>query len=276
MTRINEAAEGRNDEMGLFEIVVILKQGWRYWMGGAVLGMLAAGVIISLSSPQYEAATVIQVGQIGQAGQVESATLAIERMTMHGFLKEVAQKLNLRREEARRLPGKMSLKILKGTELIELIYRDSTPEQARRGALTFFELLRERHQTMALPAIENLKSQLNQVQEQIAVSTARRKEIIQNLPRQQISSLKNEYTFLSLAFVQQDSELAQREAALKNALREPSTRPTMLFEGIAVDDEPVSPRKRRGLLLGCLGGFVLGVLGLIIRRSWLARYRQTI
>ncbi len=46
-------------EPTLREVVLLLGQGWMFMLGGAVLGLLAAVVLLSLSIPQYRASMII-------------------------------------------------------------------------------------------------------------------------------------------------------------------------------------------------------------------------
>ena len=55
----------QEDEINLFDLLDKLRSGWRYVAGGALIGLLGAGLAIAVIPPVYEAVAVIQVGQVG-------------------------------------------------------------------------------------------------------------------------------------------------------------------------------------------------------------------
>jgi uncharacterized protein involved in exopolysaccharide biosynthesis len=83
----------QDDEISLFDLWEKLHDGWRYVVGGMVLGLTGAGTALIVLPPKYEAVAVEQVGQVelpGQPGQavnvpVELATQVVERMKTPAF-----------------------------------------------------------------------------------------------------------------------------------------------------------------------------------------------
>ena len=59
-----------DDGISLFELLQKLRAGWRWLVGGVLLGGLGAALAVAILPNQYEAVAIVQVGQIGQVAQV--------------------------------------------------------------------------------------------------------------------------------------------------------------------------------------------------------------
>ena len=64
----------QEEEISLFDLWDKLREGWRYVAGGTAIGLLGAGLALTLIPPKYEAVAVVQVGQTGQVATVCPAT----------------------------------------------------------------------------------------------------------------------------------------------------------------------------------------------------------
>ena len=87
---MNENEMMQDDEISLFDLWEKLQNGWRYVVGGAVIGLAGAGAALVVLPPKYEAVAVVQVGQVASF-PVEPVTQAVERMKTPAFQTTVAQ-----------------------------------------------------------------------------------------------------------------------------------------------------------------------------------------
>ncbi len=294
---MNDNEMVQDDEISLFDLWEKLKDGWRFVVGGTVLGLAGAGAALMVLPPKYEAVAVVQIAQVGQIayaqlGQVmqipsltvEPATQVVERMKTPAFQTAVAQTLGNQawiddlQHSANASAKYISLQVIKATSaqgassLIELKANASNPEDAKNIADASIKELEKRHSDLAKPILERMHSDLKLAKEKL-VSAERELEGINKLVAN--AAVKDDrFTQLSLMTglrVQKESELfAQRQAivALEAALSAPATQPTKAIEAAFVTDKPVSPKKTLLLALGLIGGLLAGVVSVFFVDAW--------
>jgi LPS O-antigen subunit length determinant protein (WzzB/FepE family) len=294
---MNENEMMQDDEISLFDLWERLRDGWRYVVGGTVLGLAGAGAALMILPPKYEAVAVVQVAQVGQItyaqlGQVmqipslnvEPATQAVERMKTPAFQTTVAKSLANQawiddlQQSANATARYLSLQLIKATSaqgassLIEVKANGASPDEAKKIADASVNELSKRHSELAKPILEKMHSDLKIAKEKL-VSAEKELEGINKLVAS--AAVKDDrFTQLSLMTglrVQKESELfAQRQAiaALETALSAPSTQPTKAIEDIFVTDKPVSPKKSLLLALGLIGGLLAGVVMVFFVDAW--------
>jgi uncharacterized protein involved in exopolysaccharide biosynthesis len=268
----NEVAQ--DDEISLFDLWGKLRDGWRYVVGGAALGLVGAAVAIVAQPPKYEAVAIVQVGQVGQytfapLGQVmaapslpvEPATQAVERMKTPSFQSTVASRIGNHPwiDDLQRSSGAtakyLSSQVVKATvgpgtvPLIELKATADSPENAKKiadGAV--FELSR-RHTEIARPMIEKMQLDLTIAKERLA-SAEKELEAVNKLVAN--AGVKDD-RFTQLALM--TSLRVEKEAELFSQRQ-------LIFgiEAVFVGDKPVSPKKTLLLALGLIGGLLAGVV----------------
>jgi LPS O-antigen subunit length determinant protein (WzzB/FepE family) len=286
---MNENEMVQDDEISLFDLWEKLKDGWRYVLGGTMLGLAGAGAALMVLPPKYEAVAVVQIAQVGQItyaqlGQVmivpslnvEPATQVVERMKTPAFQTTVAQSLGNQawlddlQRSANATAKYLSLQLIKATSaqgassLIEVKANGASPEDAKNTADASVKELAKRHSELAKPILEKMHSDLRIAKEKL-VSAERELEGINKLMAS--AGVKDDrFTQLSLMTglrVQKESELfAQRQTilALETALSAPATQSTKAIEDIFVTNKPVSPKKTLLLALGLIGGLLAGVV----------------
>lgn len=294
---MNENELAQDDEISLFDLWRKLQDGWRYVAGGMAVGVLGAGLAITLIPPKYEAIAVVQVGQVGQVAQaaqvglvgqvlsqpIEPATLTIERMRTSSFQLRVAEKLGSQlwiddlRTSANATANYLSLQIVKSTlagasPLIELRAKADSADNAKNIATVVVNELADRQAEIAKPMIDKMRLDLTIAKEKLASAE---KELggINKLVAN--AGFKDDrFTQLSLMTtlrVQKESELfTQRQMimALETALTAPATQPAKAIEAVFVTDKPISPKKSLLLALGLIGGLLGGVIMVFIKDAW--------
>jgi uncharacterized protein involved in exopolysaccharide biosynthesis len=304
--QMNENEMMQNDEISLFDLWGKLRDGWRYVVGGTLIGLVGAGAAIALIPPKYEAVAVIQVGQVGQLGQlgqvgqagqtssvpVEPATQAVERMKSPAFQMKVAKAAGVQEwvDALLRSTGAttkyLALQIVKatatpgpgGAPLIELRASAESAEVARKIAEATIGELAKRQLELARPTVEKMRLDLMIAKDNLA-SAEKELENIHRLVANvgvkddrfsQLSLMTNLRVSKELEFFKQRQVIA----ALETALAVPYTQPAEVLEDIFVTDRPVSPRKKLLLALGLVGGMLAGVVLVFFVDAWRRARRE--
>ena len=286
---MNENEMVQDDEISLFDLWEKLREGWLAVVGGMVLGIAGAVLVIFLIPPKYEAVAVVQVGQVGQVGQarvtgqpVEPPVQAAERMKAPAFQRRVAESLGDQKwldELARTGAAKdLALQLIKATvgpdqvPLLELRASAASPELSQKKAEAAVAELTKIHDELAKPALARMRSDLAITREKLA-SAERDLDALNKLVAS--ASVKDDrFTQLSLITslrIQKESEtFSQRQMimALETALEAPATQPAKAIEAVFITDKPVSPKRSLLLALGALGGLLAGVLWVFASDAW--------
>ena len=290
---MNENELVADDEFGLYDLWQTLQAGWRYVLGGVVIGVIGAGAMIVLTPAKYEAVAVVQVGQVGQVRQVdqggqmvevtshpvEPASQTIERMKTSAFQLGVAEKLGTQTwvadlRASTNATGKyISPQLMKGTiagpsPLIELKTTGDSAEYAKNIASASVLELANRQAEIAKPMIDKLRLDLKIAREKLA-SVESELEVINKLVTN-VGVKDDRFTQISLMTtlgVQKKSELfTQRQliSALETALMPPATQSAKAIEEIFVTEKPVSPKKGMLIALGLIGGLLVGGISVFV------------
>jgi len=295
---MNENEMMQADEISLFDLGTKLRDGWRYVLGGTVLGVAGAGLAIALIPPRYEAVALVQVGQVGQVGQVaqlglvgqvssvalEPTQQVVERMKTPTFQAAVARGVGNQSwlESIARADGSASgyltPSVAKATmgqtaaPLLELKAKADSSEAARAIAEMAINELSKRQAELARPALERMQGDLH-----IAKERRKSAEVdLESLGKLvSVAGIRDDrFTQLSLMNslrLQKQSELffqRQMVAALEAALGAPATQPAKAMEAVFASDKPISPKKGLLLALGLIGGLLAGVLWVFLTDAW--------
>jgi uncharacterized protein involved in exopolysaccharide biosynthesis len=287
--QMNENEMMQDDEISLFDLWEKLKDGWRYVVGGTVLGLAGAGAALIVLPPKYEAVAVVQVGQVGQVGQSaalpsEPPTQTIERMKTPSFQRGVAEVLGdqiwideLSRSSAA-TSKYLSLQLLKASVvpgavgLIELKASADSVEKAKSIAEVSIRELAKKQDEISKPMVDKMRADLSIAKEKLA--SAEKELDGLNKMMMNVGVKDDRFTQLSLITslrVQKEAEVfAQRQAimALETALMPPATQSAKALEAIYVADKPVSPKKSLLLALGLIGGLLAGVVSVFFVDAW--------
>jgi hypothetical protein len=235
-------------------VVAALLPRWPVLFGAMVAGALAGALLATALPKQYEGAALIKIGTV--AGRlIETPAQTTERINLDGFLQAAALPGNPPPQERR---SRVSVRVVRGADLVELRYRDSSPDAARTGAQSLFDALRVRHEEVAQPLLKRLDDQLAEVTRIQTDSRQQRERMVQDLRSAIKGPIKDEYPYLQLAFVGRDVEMARWEAALRAERSPPNTEPTRLMEAVSASDRPVSPRPLRVMAAGAALGLMFG------------------
>jgi uncharacterized protein involved in exopolysaccharide biosynthesis len=283
--------EFEEEEISLFDLWEKLRAGWRYVLGGTLIGVLGAAVALFVVPNQYEAMAVVQVGQMGQVGQVgqvglvgqisftpaEPPAQAVERMKSPAFQLAVAKAVGDERWLNALLnagvSSVLSVASPKGAlNLIDLKAKGGSPEAAKKIVNAAIEELAKRHIEISKPAFDRLTLEADLAREKLKRAESELQKL--NKLASGVGVKDERFTQLSLMTnlrVQKEAEIFQQRqliSTLEGALTPPNTQPAKAIEDVFISDKPVSPKKGLLMPLGLVGGFLFGVMWVFAASAW--------
>lgn len=266
-----------DDELSLWDIVEYLKEGWRWLIGGVLLGLACAMAYLLMTPKQYEAQALFQGAKV-LGTELESSSQLIERLKFPTFYeKEQLQACALSSTEpAAALAKRINPSILKGTNILQVSYRAHDSQLAVACLNAVMDRVIRGHNKLSAASLENAKRQLELTKVQLADA----ERLQSTLEKRSLGSLDAADTKFSQTVLLMSTSLSKKDqiAGLRKsvldqmaALEPPATRPAELVEPIYAPASAVFPKKQPVLAGGLFGGLVLGGLAFFVRRSWLAR-----
>lgn len=262
------------DEIKIFELLDILKNEWKIWVGTTVVGAVLATSVAFILPPKYEASAIVRVGQVGQVASVttaiESLSDVVERMQSQAFRRSVAEQLLGKDANTGEIAQEMNRlkasppKVMKGTNLVEINAAARTQGGALKTAEVLLESLKARHRPIYDQAVEQLKGRLAETSKNLM---AFEKAYVAGAA----SNHAQEGAFIQLAQLTESGRYAtlrSQQLAIENALLPLNTRPTDAIEPVSVSEQPVSPKKALISAIGVFAGAFLGGLLVFGRRAW--------
>lgn len=258
-----------DDEISLYKGWLILRDGWRWLLLGLLVGFLGAAAYLAVTPPQYEVTASIKIGQVGQVGQVvESLADAIRRLRLVSFQDAVLKSIGWSNDGKDRL-YRTSFQATEDNGLIVLKLRAWSPHDARTaGEATVAQLATQhRYLPLARIAIEktrtdaaNLSTDIREVE----FLLSRLHRLDKTIPA---SNIREQLTLISMTENYRIRLRAMRkeEEKLKEWLASQPITATATIEPPSVSDVPVFPKMRQTLLFAGFGGFLLGLLAVMLR-----------
>lgn len=279
---MNENTLMQESEVSLFDIVQSVRAGWRNVVGGACLGLLGAGCLVSFLPNKYEAVALVQVGQVNNQ-QVEAPSFTVERLKLPGL--QLAAAGSIKDDEwAARVAassngtaGYLFAQVVKATAspaggLIELKITGASADLARRRAEAAIGEVVKAHDALAAPLISKMRGDLDLAREKLVSAE---KEWV-GLTRQVSGVAVKDERFTQLSLMnslrmQKQAEtfsLRQSVMAIETSLAPPATQSAKALESVFVSDKPVSPKKGLTLVLGLVGGLLGGIMSIFVLDAW--------
>lgn len=257
-------------DIDLFELLSFLIGHWMSLLGSAVAaGLVGLGLVFVIPS-KFEVLMPIQISEVGGMGRVESPAVVIERIKSDGFKSRLAKDL-----------GEVSLKVsikvdpIKGTELVLLKVRASSPEQAQKFAQSVLQALTLEHSQKAQPYRERMRLYLEDLLAEQSRARKTRDELLTSMVKSNSASGESDGAMLSKTnfLTLQDNylqSLSQRVLMQQSAMDPAKDFDTRAFvEGVAEEDlRPVFPRAEVFVPICFVSGGLLMLVWLLIRRLW--------
>jgi uncharacterized protein involved in exopolysaccharide biosynthesis len=268
----HQRAEPADDEISLWEIFETLQRRWKTVAACATLATLAAGITALLMPKQYEATGLLQIAKVGNlqaalsgsgslTNPVELPATVVLRLKSDSVEKKVAQKLST--------PFDLKAVEPKGTGMIELTMRTTSPQAASQGIEVVVALISNVHEQVFESAEQALQRSME--------STKQEAQALNNLIKEMpaVSALSKRDPIVAATVGQtinqmltRKNELEERRLRLELALSTINSSQTGLVEPATVTDQPVSPKLKLMVVLGLLLGTFAGVLIVFIREAW--------
>lgn len=237
----------------------------------AVVGALLGFGLTFVIPAQWEAVSVLEVGQVDTGGtapvQIESTARAAERMRLAQFQDAVFQAVGYSQNEdsdkaaATVLRGAVKVVLLRNADLIQLTARGFTSKQAADVASAYEKELANYHAKIAEPTIRKLRAELQDVEQNIAIEEGRRKSIRQMMEGQEKGAMTRKFSE-NVLLTQMGAEnatllrtLELRRISLREQLNPARTFNTRSVGAIDVSAGPIYPKR----LFFIVGGVVLSL-----------------
>ena len=280
MTNFNQNSENRNsqvaefgeDEISLLDIFLFFKNEYQFIVGFALLGFVGTALYLWTVPKQYEVSGKIKMAQIANLNNnnfnplginIEEPQELIARMALPtSYPKETIALCGLAEEKdaaGALITKKARFSLsrgLGGTVTLEI--RDASKEAAEACANAIFELIKTTQDQLIAPYIEEASKKLIIEKERLSRAT------------QFIAKANESGVAASAAYLATRDEiryLLDQISTLQARTNGNESRAARLVAPIYVNDQPVAPQKRNGLLLGLLLGGFLGLL-LAVARRW--------
>ncbi|MEQ6340345.1 MAG: Wzz/FepE/Etk N-terminal domain-containing protein [Gammaproteobacteria bacterium] len=257
--QLDQAHETREalqeDEISLIDLWRVIVKRKKMIIGSLLLSLLLVGAWIAITKPVYESRAVLGIGQVGP---LESPQLLVQRLKEEYRIKddsEGEQKFPLIKEAKT-----MEKTLANGIEITAQAHSAAEAQKfladvttkVLRQHLKLYDMARNEQQKQ----LESLEKQKDQV-EQVLI-----------LLRSRVTSVAGSDAALAgLLALEQDRllqqlpQIEQQQAAVRLAMSELQSRPTILLRQPTLPAKPVKPKPALYLALAAVLGLMLGVFG---------------
>ncbi len=271
---VNEVFE--EDEISLFDLWQTLIGGWRYVLAGAVVGVLAAVMVVLTVQPTYEASALLQAGKVAGA-VIEDAATIVERFKSPSFHLEVANDVGDEKwaEQVENGNGTqiLSAQVPKtAPSMVEVKVKAKSPDFAKKIADTATQKLIKRQDELSSQVLQKIRFDLATAKEKLLKAENDLLDLTKILSATGVKDERfSQVSLLTSIKLQKESDvfaLRQSVFALEISLMPPSTQPARVLEAVYVAQKPVSPKKGLLLALGLMGGLLVGLLSVFVSNAW--------
>lgn len=259
-------------------------------IGLPLLGAII-GVLIAFTVPkQWQARTILQVGQLFYSTQndqpqlavIEPTARAVERVRLEQFQDAVLKRLNLpvtanTNRDTDLLRATASARLIRNAELLEISVRGTSPEMAQRIIQAYQDELVLEHSRLAEPSLQRIAAETAQVARDVDEAEKRRKSLrslADERAKEGVRGQFSESVLLNQLIDRNDSELRdlkRRASYLREQASPERTFNTRPMGGIEVSKRAVWPRKLNFLIIGGAMGFAIGLVWSLLRERKRAR-----
>lgn len=255
----------------------ILRHKYRL-LGLPLLGAIIAVLVTFALPKQWQATTIMQVGQLFYSTQndqpqlavIEPTARAVERVRLEQFQDAVLKRLNLPtvpnvNQDSDLLRASINARLIRNAELIEISVRGTSPEMAQRVIHAYQEQLMLEHLKLAEPSLQRIAAENSQVARDVADAESRQKQLNALALERAKEGARGQFSesvLLNQLIDRNDKELRdlkRRASYLREQSSPERTFNTRPMGGIDVTKRPVWPRKLNFLIIGGAIGFALGL-----------------
>ncbi|MGN6087571.1 hypothetical protein [Trinickia sp.] len=275
--RENGLQEYVDDSVSSVEILRFLRA--QFWVISATLiaGAIAGFGVSHLKPRQWEATSVLQIGQIADSAQgtaelIDPPARAAERVKVRSFQDKVLRTLSLpigsaENSSAVLIRKTLDAEVVPNTDLVHLSVDGFSPEQARATLEVAQNQLLAIHQPIVSDAINRLQAQLGKLDAQIANLQAKRRYLpsAADVKAQSGAGSQGAADVLLSNILDTSNEgvlveAERRRAEVATQLSPDHTFATKPLGDITVSEFPVAPKRSSFIIPGALIGLLIGLL----------------
>jgi hypothetical protein len=277
------------DQVNIWAVLSYVLGRWRWYVNGAVIGLIAGGLYFWLAPPKYEASVVIQPARVGsilkgsvsrvQSDEPEPAPLMIERVRQPGFYTEVIREqcaVAASTDFQKNMVDNINVNVVKlpnptpqSLTMAKITWKGSTASAAGKCIEAIVEALTQAQNQIITPTLATLAEQKAQSQKLLDIYVA---EMATAKNRPTVNSGGASFSQIIIADnaaqnLRESLSLLKVELAEVTAqLAPPYSQPVTKLEPIYVSPTPIIPLGL-ALVIGGLIGILGGVVALLIMRS---------
>lgn len=277
------------DQVNIWAVLSFVLIQWRWYVNGAVIGLIAGGLYFWLVPAKYEASVVIQPARVGsilkgsvsrvQGDELEPAPLMVERLRQPSFYTDVMREqcaLAASADFQKNMVDNINANVVKSPNqmsqnltMAKIIWKGPSASAAGKCLEVIVEALAQAQNQITAPTLLTLAEQKTQSQKLLDVYAA---EIVIKKNKPVANSSGTNFNQIIVADnaaenLRQSWALAQAQLTAVNAqLAPPYSQPVTKLEPIYVSPTPIISLGL-ALAIGGLIGILGGVVALLIMRS---------
>ncbi|MDI9333299.1 MAG: hypothetical protein QM533_02870 [Cytophagales bacterium] len=272
---MNEQSYGSGeDELSIVEIVDFFRENWKQIVLGGVIGG-AIGISFALLSPSiYQATAYFQVAKVTNT-DVEAPNILLEKLKMSMYYSpKTFSECNVENtiEPGKEVANGLKPTLIKGAPIISISYKDKNIDDAKKCLESVLNDIRAHQNEIAKPIIEQKKNQLSNLKQKLESAEQITQLLSSKKPNFDFSDSKFSASTLLLATtLSKETEVNDLRAQINDleiALSEPQTKETYLTTPINASNIRVEPKISLIALGSVIGGLILAIGFLIVRRGW--------
>jgi capsular polysaccharide biosynthesis protein len=276
-----ESATMEQDEIQLIDLYRLLRRE-RAWLIAVFVLCLIGTAAFSWGVPrQWQATAWIQIGQVGQVPpvpdlKVESQARVLERLQMVPFQNEVLDGMGIGIDapDAKLYRKSLTPVPLQDADLVRLLVRGSSPDEARHFAAATIEKLKAIHGPLESVPLTQAHARLDQTQTDLKAALSERDQLVSAVSTQANHETGdgNAHTMLMASGLlgtenEEIRVLQQKRSNLVDRLSTTYTYETSALGNIYVQAKPVYPNQVLVWITGLSLGLVLGALAALLRNA---------
>ncbi|MDD2542113.1 MAG: O-antigen ligase, partial [Desulfuromonadaceae bacterium] len=263
------------DKNGFSRLVKVIKRNVYLLLGGALLGGFFGLALAFVLPSEWEANSLVRLGQLGRGNVIESPLLAIDRLKSKSFQNDVLRnlKLSTNEDDEKGKAFRSSLKIkLEKSDLINITLRGNSSEEARLHMGALIGQLKAVHTGIYLPGINRWKQELQALNSDLKLASNETQRLFSLLNKQDgvaVDKFFSQTIILNNDLVLRERELqvlSDRKRILEERLSPEQTFETSSLGGVEISERPIFPKKSIFMILGLIVGMLIG-LGWSIQRE---------
>jgi len=269
-----------DDELGLVNFAAFIRVNLRTLLFAAFIGGVLGLAVTFILPAQWEASTLIRIGQLGNAGAVgnaiEPSLQTVDRVKGKSFQNDVLRNLGLMtgEDDSNANVFRDTLKVkLEKSELLNLTLRGMSPDEAKLHMDAVVNELKKIHTRISVPTISRWHQELASIERELKQANTEAERLAKSLDGRSDSFNDRNFSqaaLLSNILIARQGELRafrDRKLELEERLSPERTYATDVLGRIEISTKPVFPKKSLFTLAGLFTGLFFGVLLSILRSS---------